>query len=343
MTLIGGGEGVVTIGQGVVFGGNVAIQPRAKVIAQHGTTSVPIPVAVPSVDSTGGHGQSILDRVQQLQVGGVQFTSPASVLCRQAGVREPGRVLETAGSVDSIAVSSAGEVVVSGDESLTLYNSQYKQLCRNSEFSDTCVAFEDQHTIIAVSTINITRLDLKLNVVSGVQFKDIPGLVDSMCPYALALGNEGRLYIAGSEKGQIINSDFSHGQTFAEDCGQAFAIAIGKSGNVYLPITTENTVCVFSPDGNPLFRFGGPDRAPLPFMALQTPMSIAIDHHDDVYVGLGLQNIMKFDRDGKFLEEFAASINFDSMPKPMCTDPNGEHLFVAIDEENRIIVYDLAN
>lgn len=141
----------------------------------------------------------------------------------------------------------------------------------------------------------------------------------------------------------MIESDFSRGKIFAEDCGQAFGVAISKSGNVYLPIVSENTVCVFSPDGNPLFRFGGPDRAPLPFLSLQAPISIAIDHHDDVYVGLGLNNIVKFNSEGKFEEEFVTGSRFESMPKPMCTDPNKEHLYVAIDGESGVLVYSLTN
>jgi DNA-binding beta-propeller fold protein YncE len=177
-----------------------------------------------------------------------------------------------------------------------------------------------------------------------VEKNKVPGLADFTLPFALAVGIGGRLYTAGSRKCHIIDSTLTQCKTFADDCGQAFAIAVGKSGNVYVPMQTENTVCVFSPDGDSLFRFGGPDRAPLPPWSLHIPVSIALDSSENVYVGIGLQNVSKFDKEGKFLDQFGARANFEgSLPKPMCTDPSGKHLYVAIElkKAGKVKVYSL--
>ena len=332
MTTIGGS---VYIGPGTVFRTHVAIQPGAQVVAHHGNIKVPIPVAVPTTPV------STHDIAKQ---GSVIFAKPANTTCTQAGVRKPAWVLETDETVVSMSVNNSGFVVVSG-KTVTLYNSVHEKLhnLRDRDFSGACMVFENETTIVAITNLYISRLDLQLKVLSKVHLKKVPGLSNLTYPYAIASGTEGRLYTAGSEKCHIIDSTLNECKNFAENCGQAFGIAVSKSGNVYVPIQKENTVCVFSPDGSPMFRFGGPDRVPLPHMSLHVPMSIAIDSNDDVYVGIALQSITKFNGEGKFLEQFAARINFEAIPKPMCTNPNRQCLYVAVekDKKNKILAYKL--
>ena len=95
-----------------------------------------------------------------------------------------------------------------------------------------------------------------------MKVRDIPELSQLTHPYAAAVGTEGRLYVAGVKVCHIINSNFSKCHTFAEGCGQAFAIAVNTVCNVYVPMQDENTVCVFSPSGDMLFKFGEPDNEP---------------------------------------------------------------------------------
>ena len=337
MALIGGGGGVVNIGPGVVFRSHVGIQPGANVISQFGTNAVPVPVAVPPSD---GRGQQSGGRGQDS--GGVIFAKSASTPCKQAGIREPVKILKTECSVYSIAVSEDGAMVISG-KTLVLYNAYHDLLHHTSEFSSNCVAFEDKQTIVAVSSVHIARLDMQLKVLYKVNTGRTPGLTGLTHPYAMAVGSQGQLYIVGVKKCHIINAGWSQCETFAETCGQAFAIAVGTCGNVYLPVQMEHTVWVFSPDGYPLFQFGGPDRAPVPHMSLHVPMSIALDHHDNVYVGTGMQSITKFDSKGKFLEEFAARVNFEALPQPICTGPDRHRLYVAMLNTNKLLMYDLTD
>ena len=63
-------------------------------------------------------------------------------------------------------------------------------------------------------------------------------------------------------------------------------------------------------------------------------MSIAIGPKDNVYVGIGLQNINRFNAKGKFLEDFAPRINFESLPKPMCTDQSRRQMYVAVEVDS---------
>ena len=336
MTVIGGS---VNIGKGVVFRSHVVIQPGANVVGHGGNTNVPIPVAVPAAsESSTGCGQGG-------GTTGVVFAKSANIMCKQAGTCEPVRVLETDKKVTSMAVNETGDLVVSGKNILILYNSKHEKQRQQSDrdIAGAHVAFQNKNTIIAITYQCIVRLNMELEIVSKVQPHQpkASNLAELTAPFALAIGNQGRLYIAGNKKCHIVDSDLSHCKSFAEDCGQAFGIAVGKSGHVYVPIQKQNTVCVFSCDGDLLFQFGGPDRAPLPHMSLLVPMSIALDHHDNVYVGIGLQSIVKFDRDGNFLGQFAGRVNFEALPSPMCTDPDKQCLYVGILNQNKIQVYSL--
>ena len=330
MTTIGG---TVSIGAGVVFRSHVAIQPGAQVVAApHGNTSVPIPLAVPNTLS--GHKEKMND--------GIVFAKSANVSCAQAGVRNPVQLLEINDKISSMSVSKSGILVTSG-KTMVLYTSMNEKMCelKDRDFSGACVAFEDNNTIVAVTNLFIGRLDLQLDIITKVRLRNAPGLSALTYPYALAIGSEGRLYTAGNKKCHIIDSTFSESKSFAEKSGQAFAIAVSKSGNVYIAIQSQNTVHVFSPDGSSLFIFGAGDREPIPHMSLHVPMSIALDSHDNVYVGIALQSITKFDGNGKFLEQFAASVNFKAIPKPMCMNSKLDFLYVAMEEDNgtKVFVY----
>ena len=111
MTVIGGS---VQVGPGVIFRGNVSIQPGANVIAPHGHTHVPIPSAVPSSSSMGRREQD-----------GVVFAKAANSICMQAGVRKPNTEMDVSESITSMSANDSGAIVVSG-ESVSLYNSGKK-------------------------------------------------------------------------------------------------------------------------------------------------------------------------------------------------------------------------
>ena len=181
---------------------------------------------------------------------------------------------------------------------------------------------------------------MELSVVIEVVQKESPDLKPLTTPYATAIGSQGRLYIAGRDKCHIVNADFSYHTTFAEGC-QAYGIATSSTGNVYLP--HENTIKVFCPEGKQLFQFGGPGRVPLPHMALLVPRSVAVDCHDNVYVGIGLKCVNKFDSEGRFLEPFLMQGTIKDEAQPLCTDPSGETLYVGIRDKKMVCIYKLTD
>lgn len=324
----------VSVGPNVVFGGHVVIEPGAKVMTDQGP--VPAPVAVSPSQAAGGCGQTS-------EGGGVIFAKSASSPCKQAGVRHPVKVLETdTESPDSMAVSDNGVVVVK-KKKMVVYDSDHKKQYQKEipDLPYARVAFDPHSTtVVAISVLCIARLDMELNVVVKTTKNESPDLKPLSTPYDIAIGSQGRLYIAGCKMCHIVNADFSYYKTFAEGC-QAFGIATSNTGNVYVPIQQENTVRVFCPDGKQLFQFGGPGRAPLPHMALLVPMSIALDRHDNVYVGIGLNSVNKFDAEGRFVEPFLMQGAIDNLAQLLCTDPSGETLYVGIHDEKKVTIYKL--
>lgn len=322
---------MVNIGAGTVFKGHVVIEPGAKVLTDQGPLPAPTAVA-----GTGGGAQTA-------GKGGVIFAKSASSTCKQAGVKHPVRVLETESKyIHSMAVGENGTIVISSDKKLTLYDSDHKQLHQKEirQLSNACVAFDQQNTtIVAISSgVCLARLDMELNVVIEVLKKTSPDLKPLTYPYAIAIGSQGRLYIAGSDMCHIVNADFSYHKTFAEGY-QAFSIATSNTGNVYLPIQKKNTIRVFCPDGKQLFQFGGPGRAPLPHMALLVPMAVALDCHDNVYVGMGMNCVNKFDSEGRFVEPFLMQGTIDDQARQLCSDPSGEMLYVGIHGKKKVAIY----
>ena len=336
--VLGGGGGVVSIGPNVFFRGHVAIQPGATVLTQQG--AVPSPVAV----SSGGQGQMSGGG----EVGGVIFAKSASAPCQQAGLNQPVHVLEKVKGPHSIAVARSGEIVVVEKSSglVRIFSADYKQLLEK-EVDNLCycsLVIGADNIITAVTAMGFVQMDMHLNELRKVTKHEVPDLQSISTPYGMAQGKEGHLYIAGVEKGHIVNADLSYYKSFAEGF-RAFGIAVSSHGNVYLPVLSENTVHVFSPDGEPLFFFGAPGHAPLPHLSLRAPMSLALDRHDNVYVGTGMNCVNVFDKEGKFLEAFGTRGSklgqFESVPSAIFVD---HHQFLYVGERgtDRIQIFKLA-
>lgn len=288
-----GSTGVVNLGPNVVFRGHVSIQPGATVMTPQGP--VPSPVAVPphtTGQAAGGQSQ-----------GGVMFAKSASTPCKRAGVNAPVHVFEEVKEPKSIAVGRNGEIVVATAKGkFTVFNEKYELVAEEKfkHLSHPSVVIDPENTIIVVHGCAFSKLDMELNEIARVTTKESPSLKELKAVYAMAAGKGGRLYLAGVKKAHIINPDLTHYGNFAEKC-QAFAIAVSSEGNVYLPVLSENTIHVFSAEGEPLFKFGGPGRSPVPQFSLLCPTAIALDSHDRVYVGAGMSTVNVFDREGKHI------------------------------------------
>ena len=337
MVLIGGH---VKIGPGVVFGGRVAIQPGATVITNQGP--IPSPVAVPQA--------SELSQASSSQRDGVTFAKSASAPCTKSVVNSPVVILEDIKDPKSIAVSRNGQIVVaSGSKGkIMIFSEKFEKLLEKKiqNLSHSPLLIDDTDTILAFSVLGITKLTMELNEIAKVSKQENPGLKELTNPFGVALGSGGRFYIAGAKKAHILNADLTYHSTFAQKC-QAFDIAVDSDGLVYLPLQKEQTVRVFSPDGEPLFQFGGPGRQPLPQFSLMVPMSIAIDPNtNNVYVGTGMDCVNVFDKEGKFLEVFGSKGTepgeFSGLPAALCIDHNG-YIYVGEQSVNRVQIFKLEN
>ena len=279
----------------------------------------------------------------------VVFAKSASAPCKRSGVNSPVHTLECKKEPWSVAVGRNGDIVVSTKKDVMyVFNKSYELVAeqRFKDLSHCCVVVDDSNTIIAAGAIAFAKLDMELNKIQCVLFRERPDLKDCMTfPYAMAVGKEGKLYIAGVKKSYIIDSaDFTLCKSFAEKC-QAFGIAVNSIGLVYLSAQKENTVRVFTADGDPIFQFGGPGRSPLPQMTLLCPMALAIDCKlDNVYVATGMKHVNVFDKDGVFLEKYQRSEtgHDDCLAASLCADDRGR-LFVAEGETRKIYAYKLDN
>ena len=279
----------------------------------------------------------------------VEFAKSASTPCKQPEINPPVHMLKCKKEPWSVAVGRNGDIVVSTKKDVMyVFNKSYELVAEQhfTDLSNCCVVVDDSNTIIAAGPSTFAKLDMELNKLHCVLFHEHPDLKERMTfPYAMAIGKEGKLYIAGVKKAYIVDSaDFTLCKCFAEKC-QAFGIAVNSIGLVYLSVQKENTVRVFTADGNPIFQFGGPGQSPLPKMTLFCPMALAIDCKlDNVYVATGMKHVNVFDKDGAFLEKHQRSETYqdDCMAASLCADDRGR-LFVAEGETRKIYVYKLDN
>ncbi len=332
-----GNKGVVNLGPNVVFRGHVAIQPGATVMTHQGP--VPSPVAVPPGGASGQAGGS------QSQEG-IVFAKSASTPCKRAGVNIPVHVIEDIKEPKRIAVGRNGEIVVATSKGkFMVFNEKYEKMIEKEmkELSHCTMVINQDNDIVVLTGWGFLKLDMELNELAKVTAKESPSLKQLTTSYGMALGVEGRLYIAGVKQAHIINADLTYYKTFAEKC-QAFAIAVSSEGHVYLPVLKVNTIRVFSAEGEPLFQFGEPGRSPVPQFSLLGPMALAVDSHDNVYVGVAMKTVNVFDKEGTFLRVFGSQGSepgqFEDVPTVMCIDQRG-FLYVGECKPRRVQIFKL--
>ena len=247
--------------------------------------------------------------------------------------------------VRSIAISRSGHVVISsGSEGkLSTYNEAYELISSKvvSGLNMCAITISQEDILLAASVCKICKFDMQLNEVMSVNASDMKEWTN---PFGIALGIKGRLYAAAVEKAIILNDDLTYYKVFAEKY-KPFSIAVNSSGHVYLPDLTAHTIHVFSSEGEPLFTFGGPGRPPVPQFSLLGPLSIAIDHDDNVYVGVAMKSLNIFSQEGKFLSVLTSSGNkpgqLDDTPTALCIDHSHQMMLFTEKNASRVQVFKL--
>ncbi len=291
---------------------------------------------------------------------GVVFAKSASAPCKRAGDNIPVHVIEDVKEPKHIAVGRNGEIVVATSKGkFMVFNEKYEKVIEKElkELSHCTMVIDQENVIIVLTGWGFLKLDMELNELAKVTAKESPSLKQLTTSYGMALGVEGRLYIAGVKRAHIINADLTYYKSFAEKCNadltyyktfaercQVLAIAVSSEGHVYLPVLKVNTIRVFSAEGEPLFQFGGPGRSPLPQLSLVGPMALALDSHDNVYVGLVVGTVSVFDKEGKFLQLFGSQGfepgEFQEVLTVMCIDQRG-FLYVGERSPRRVQIFKL--
>ena len=340
-------SGVVTSGPNVTFGSKSVITTGDGTTIIGGT--VRGPGTVKPVMDAGARGALIGSReVEQGSQPDVVFAKSANAACKRAGSTKLLKVLPNIKNPISIAIGKNAEIVVSvrGNPSIIIFNEKYEQVSEvhDDTLSHCCVAVDSSNTILAFGTRGIKKFDMSGQELLAISQRDKPDL--QFCsPHAVAIGEKERMYIAdiGAEKIYILDREFNYIKSFAEEC-IACGVAVNSVGNVYVAVTKQSTIRVFTSEGDALFQFGGPGRKPLPQFSLMAPMSVAIDANNMVYVGTVMSTITVFDKDGTFQEKIGSKGSkpgqFERCPAPLCIDDKGK-LYVGEQNGDKIQIFQI--
>ena len=167
----------------------------------------------------------------------------------------------------------------------------------------------------------------------------------------LALGKQGRIYVVETNKNRvkIFNADYTYHSSFTKadkrlgsgHLNTPMGIAINSQGEVFVADVSNNDIQVFSADGEYLWRFKKQGHG---LGCLQSPMAIAIDPQDYVYVASGTGTISIFktqDKEAIFLKAFGSygtEVGKFSSIRCMHIDRGGK-LYVGEMTTNRIQVF----
>ena len=342
-TFISSKGGMVTFGPNVTFGSKSVITTGDTTIIG-GTVCGPGTVK-PVMDLGAGPASVGPRQVEQENQQSVVFAKSANAPCKRAGSTVLLKVLPNIKNPISIAIGKNAEIVISvqGNPSIFIFNKEYEKVSevQDSTLSHCCIVVDSSNNILAFGTRGIKKFNMAGQELLAISNNEKPDLQFSS-PRAVAIGEKERIYI-GAKEVHILDREFNYIKSFAEEC-TALSIAVNNDGNVYVPDIKNNTVRVFTSEGDPLFQFGGPGRNPLPQFSLMAPMSVAIDVSNKVYVGTAMSTITVFDKDGTFQEKIGSKGSkpgqFKRCPVPLCIDDKGK-LYVGEQNGDKVQIFQI--
>ena len=219
------------------------------------------------------------------------------------------------------AFSKASVVVLKGEDPVATLGcanmtTSSGEIDPNYIISPAGVAIRDNEILVA-SQYYLKRFSLDGQFLGQVGDLRNPSDSSLMGPAGMTIGAEGRIYVVetGKNRVKIFNSDltfhkhFSHGDrtlgpgTF--NC--PMDVASDSQGRVYVADLSNNAIQVFSPDGDFLFRFGKQGHT---LGCIQSPLAVAVDPQDHVYVAGGTGTIAIFEisetREANFIKAFGS-------------------------------------
>ena len=275
---------------------------------------------------------------------------------------EPVKILSNIAEPWGVSTASNGDVyVVSRKEKKVLvYNSQnydfkeeisklYWKTSRDNEITcPTGIAICEDGCLLLNLKHQLAKFTRDGDVIASVGKKGRAGRSENELdsPNGIALGEDGRVYAvdAGNRRVQIFNPDLTYNSTShypdTSERPEFKKIAINSHGCVYITDSRNHCIHVFSKNGKYLFNFGrkgtSSDRG-----TLSSPVAIAIDHEDYIYVSGDNFGVSIFDREGNFVRAFGVrgdkSGEFKDITA-MHINHNG-YLYVCESRNNRLQIF----
>lgn len=169
------------------------------------------------------------------------------------------------------------------------------------------VAVNAEGEVLVASQYHLKRFTLDGNFIGTTgDFKQPDSDTTLQGPLGLALGKEGRVYVVETPKHRvkIFNSDLTFHSSFTKGdkrlgpghLNNPMGVAINSRGEVFVTDVSNNDIQVFSADGEYLYRFKKQGHG---LGSVSTPMAVAVDAQDYVYVGGGVGTISIFEIRGQ--------------------------------------------
>ena len=240
------------------------------------------------------------------------------------------------------------ETYVPKDDEITQLLWESSRDCEILDPNDIAVC-EDGCLLMCVRN-QLVKLTMSEEVIASVGKRGRRGREDDELdtPDGIAVSRDGLIYVAdkGNHRVQIFNSDLSYRGTCVNPNSSGCAemdperVAVNSEGAVYVTDRRHNCIYVFDASGKFLFEFGqrghSRDRG-----RISSPVAIAIDQQDYVYISGSYIGVSIFDRQGVFIRSFGESGEdpgkFKDI-KSMHIDSRG-NLYVCESGNNRIQVF----
>ena len=260
---------------------------------------------------------------------------------------------------NGIAVSHDKKIIVTnmGTNEVLVYDENYEKIGTiggegiepGKFYCPQGVAVDhDNHVIItcyAMHCVQKFTVDGKSLKAAGKASK---GEFEFQAPNGLAVSKDGKIYVCdqGNNRVQILSNDLTFLGNFSladpeygsGSLNNPSGIAINSEGNLFIADMVNHCVQVFSPEGQFISRIGKQGHTG---GCLISPMCIAIDKDDMLYVADGSCRISTFTKHGVFVRTFGghgSELGKFTLPRGVCLDSD-QKLYICEWNANRVQIF----
>ena len=308
----------------------------------------------PSMQEQQGEGDTVTEEPDDASAETLGSSKPAYLIGPRSS--SPTKVLSDIQQANAVAVGTNGEVIVASykEHKVFVYSPKddYRVIAEiggkgdlDGKFSyPDSVAVTPDNLILVSSHYKLQWFTTVGNLVYAIGGRG----KEKMNPTDIAIGKDGRIYVIDSnnKRVQIFNGDATFHSSFGfphldpDKDNPPNALAINSEGNLYFTDSKKNCVHVFSSCGESLFKFGKPGSW-MERGTLNSPMAIAIDMDDNVFIG-SMMMISIFDKFGSFIRGFGGQGSDPGQfqyVKDLHIGKNGD-LYVCEYSNNRVQIFE---